>query len=439
MKRVFFGLLFTLTILGSFFARSAKAEFTTCAQLGLQNGGSSGGLCGIETGCIYSTAGSAAAPHLCCRPSDNSRDRCYNKLSGQFADPNYLQITPQPADATATGAVQDLLNTKTKKPIEIRFKPQITLPGSKFIAGDTIKITGNTLGEYIAALYAFGVTAIGILATVMVAFGGMQWLLAAGDRGKVQSAKETISSAIIGLILALTAYMLLLIVSPKLVKFNSLSLVPVKGIEQGASSSTEEVAAGARGATPSTATLSRNWLDATPTGVRTQYGALISSLLSPQVPEDMIYAIIYVESGGRPEVVSSAGACGIMQLLPATAQKTCEQLKNAQVGIEAGVAYLKQLASNTCPDTARRRNNTVAQCKPPAVQSTNCTNGNLNYVAAAYNGGVGANCGSRDCPGRTWWECQANPGYQETRDYVVKVQAARTKLQCLLTTSGDCI
>ncbi|MEK7631235.1 MAG: pilin, partial [Patescibacteria group bacterium] len=172
-------------------------------------------------------------------------------------------------------------------PVGIAFKPQLTLPGSKFIAGESIIITGNTLGEYIAALYVFMVGAIGILATVMTMYGGLRWVLAAGDRGKIQEAKETISSAIIGVILALSAYLLLLTISPKLVKFTSLTLKPVKPIEQVFAEG--EVSDGARGAAIGAATLTRDWLDGT-TGVRTQYGSLITSLQNSQVPADMIYA-----------------------------------------------------------------------------------------------------------------------------------------------------
>ncbi len=376
----------------------------------------------------------------CCVYGQNN---CSAPVNGRCADIVATDGTRIQAQRTTGNCSTQFICTGVGKPEItqstqkiIKFKPQIPLPGSALFNGQEIVITGSTLGEYIAALYVFMVSAIGILATVMVFFGGIKWTLAAGDMGKIQDAKETISSAIIGVILALTAYLLLLTISPKLVKFTSLTLTPVKGIAQEFNES--EVAFGFRGRPPSAATLTRAWLDDATTGVRAQYGGIIGSLKSAQVPEDMIYAIIYVESGGRPEVVSGAGACGIMQLLPATAGKTCDQLKVAQVGIEAGVAYLKQLASSTCPQTATRKDGSTAQCKPPSVEQTVCSDGDLYYVAAAYNGGVGANCGSRDCPGRTWWECQVNTGYQETRDYVLKVQAARTKLQCLLTTSGTC-
>ncbi|MEK7570053.1 MAG: transglycosylase SLT domain-containing protein [Patescibacteria group bacterium] len=374
-----------------------------------------------------------------CPAQPGSATQCCILLDGTCQQPNAQGQCSGPFAAPSAKACTELscrrpAITATAPTLNIKFKPQVALPGSTLFNGQEIIITGSTLGEYIAALYAFGVGAIGILATVMVAFGGMQWMLAAGDRGKIQAAKETISSAIVGLILALTAYLFLLAISPKLVRFRSLSLKTVVGVEE--TFNAGEIAFGARGRTQGSVILTREWLDNASSGVRTKYGSLIRSLQTPQVPEDMIYAIMYVESGGNPNAQSEDEkgdplACGLMQLKPATANKTCEQLKNPQVGIEAGVAYLKQLANDTCPEKAYRINGTVAECRPPAVQSTTCRSGDLYYVAAAYNGGPGANCGSRDCPGSTWWECSKNSGYQETRNYVVKVEAARKCLQLL--------
>jgi hypothetical protein len=47
-----------------------------------------------------------------------------------------------------------------------------------------------------------------VLAVLMVTIGGMQWLLAIGNAGKIGNAKDTIQQAILGLILALVAVLL---------------------------------------------------------------------------------------------------------------------------------------------------------------------------------------------------------------------------------------
>ncbi|ASQ46481.1 transglycosylase SLT domain-containing protein [Legionella clemsonensis] len=73
------------------------------------------------------------------------------------------------------------------------------------------------------------------------------------------------------------------------------------------------------------------------------------------IPQEFIYAIIRQESAFRDDVVSPAGARGLMQLMPATASAVAkrekipyvdkEQLFSSQKNINIGVAYLKQLAA----------------------------------------------------------------------------------------------
>jgi len=90
-----------------------------------------------------------------------------------------------------------------------------------------------------------------------------------------------------------------------------------------------------------------------------------------QIPKGLIYAIIRQESGFRDDVVSSAGAQGLMQLMPATAKSISKHEKIAYIdkkqlflskkNIEIGVAYLKEL-------TKRFKNHPI-------------------LIAAAYNAG----------------------------------------------------
>src|SRR5258708_29256635 len=42
-----------------------------------------------------------------------------------------------------------------------------------------------------------------------------------------------------------------------------------------------------------------------------------------QVPRELVHSIIEVESGWQPRAVSSKGAVGLMQLMPATAATFC--------------------------------------------------------------------------------------------------------------------
>jgi soluble lytic murein transglycosylase len=85
------------------------------------------------------------------------------------------------------------------------------------------------------------------------------------------------------------------------------------------------------------------------------YGSVVSSYSKTyQIPMALIYAIIRQESGFREDVVSPAGARGLMQVMPATASVVAKQEKisyghkdqlfSFQKNIVLGVAYLRHLA-----------------------------------------------------------------------------------------------
>ncbi|MDI6778048.1 MAG: pilin [Patescibacteria group bacterium] len=71
--------------------------------------------------------------------------------------------------------------------------------------------------EYIKQIIRFGFAAIGILALFMLSVGAYQYLMAAANLAKIESAKETISSALLGLVLGLTAFLILRTINPQLV------------------------------------------------------------------------------------------------------------------------------------------------------------------------------------------------------------------------------
>jgi soluble lytic murein transglycosylase-like protein len=99
-------------------------------------------------------------------------------------------------------------------------------------------------------------------------------------------------------------------------------------------------------------------------------------------------AVIAVESGGRADAVSHAGAEGLMQLMPAAAERFgVKDRKNARESIQGGVKYLDRLISDFDGDPV--------------------------MVLAGYNAGENA---VRKHGGV--------PPFAETRDYVPKVLAA---------------
>ncbi len=115
---------------------------------------------------------------------------------------------------------------------------------------------------------------------------------------------------------------------------------------------------------------------------------LLLNTVGTTVSPALVLAVIAVESSGRADAVSGAGAVGLMQLIPATAERfgVADSL-NAGQNIKGGVAYLDWLLQEFDGDPIM------------ALAGYNAGEG-----AVKRHGGV--------------------PPYAETRDYVPKVLAA---------------
>ena len=82
--------------------------------------------------------------------------------------------------------------------------------------------------------------------------------------------------------------------------------------------------------------------DAQPGTAAVQYANLYADCYG--VPRELVHAVIEVESGWQPAAVSSKGAAGIMQLMPATAAAFGVRSRfMVDQNIRAGVAYLARL------------------------------------------------------------------------------------------------
>ncbi|MBI5071815.1 hypothetical protein HZB93_02910 [Candidatus Falkowbacteria bacterium] len=81
--------------------------------------------------------------------------------------------------------------------------------------------------QYISQLYQWTISITGILAGIMIMIGGLLYLTAGGSPERLSNAKDYISNALVGLILALTSYFLLQTVNPALLslKFPKVPLV----------------------------------------------------------------------------------------------------------------------------------------------------------------------------------------------------------------------
>ncbi|ESW59909.1 MAG: lytic murein transglycosylase [Rhodobacter sp. CACIA14H1] len=125
---------------------------------------------------------------------------------------------------------------------------------------------------------------------------------------------------------------------------------------------------------------------------------ILKATVGTEVSPALVLAVMATESAGRVDAESHAGAQGLMQLIPATAERfdVADAMDGAQ-NIRGGVAYLDWLMKHFDRDPI--------------------------MVIAAYNAGEGAVKANRGVP-----------PYAETRDYVPKVLAAWQVAQGLCLT-----
>ncbi|GIO13530.1 hypothetical protein J19TS2_30850 [Cohnella xylanilytica] len=75
-------------------------------------------------------------------------------------------------------------------------------------------------------------------------------------------------------------------------------------------------------------------------------GLIESAASSYNVPSGLVTAVISAESSFNPKAKSSAGAGGLMQLMPATAKGLgVKDVYNPEQNVNAGTKYLGQLVS----------------------------------------------------------------------------------------------
>ncbi len=94
-----------------------------------------------------------------------------------------------------------------------KFTPEIPIPG--VFTGEQ-NADDSLLTRYIRAIYIYFVWVVGIVAVVMVMYGGIRWVSAAGNPGQIKEARDIIDNAVIGVLIALVSVVLLNTINPKL-------------------------------------------------------------------------------------------------------------------------------------------------------------------------------------------------------------------------------
>lgn len=82
----------------------------------------------------------------------------------------------------------------------------------------TGELKSTDLDTYLETVFAFGISLAGILAVLMIVIGGIEYITAYGNTGRTENAKNRITQALIGLLLAICAYLILYTINPDLIK-----------------------------------------------------------------------------------------------------------------------------------------------------------------------------------------------------------------------------
>ena len=101
--------------------------------------------------------------------------------------------------------------------------PLEPLPGASTEGGTPEPVS---LTEYLELVFAFGISIAGILAVTMIVIGGIQYITAYGNPGMVTNAKNRITQALLGLLLAVGAWLILYTINPDLAK-GKLTIPPI--------------------------------------------------------------------------------------------------------------------------------------------------------------------------------------------------------------------
>ncbi len=86
---------------------------------------------------------------------------------------------------------------------------------------------GSDLPGYVSAIYKMALVIVTLSAVLMLTVGGFMYLTSAGNTASIGTAKGIIYDSLIGLIIALCAWLVLYIINPDLVEINLTTLAPV--------------------------------------------------------------------------------------------------------------------------------------------------------------------------------------------------------------------
>lgn len=259
----------------------------------------------------------------------------------------------------------------------LTYTPMENIPGFESVGGDFV--------NYILAVYKFGIWTVGIAALLMITLGGFMYITSAGNNASMGRAKSVIGDAIIGIVMALSAYLLLKTINPELVRIQSIN----QALEKAASSYNGQYPNINTGPMPQNCS-AQEWQ---------QVFSAASS--STGIDKCALQAVAAIESGCNktPQRTHNGQDCGVTQIRAQdNCGTTCDDLEqNPQKAVECTARYLQKCSSKW------RTNNEEQKIRD---------------MYAGYNGGCGALDASNSCSGMTnsygnpyqKWDCPKDCG-----------------------------
>lgn len=186
----------------------------------------------ISLGLATPTQDVRAQPTGCCVAGSGGAGNCAQttaeECSGNGGSFNPAQNCSE-VDACNASAGSSTCGSISKEEMErltgrgvTTYVPDISIPG--FTAGTSVEINGSTIANYIRGIFIIFIWSVGVLAVVMVIYGGIKWVAAGGNPGLIGDAKDVITNAIIGLVIALTSFLVLRLINPEFTNFTPLSV-----------------------------------------------------------------------------------------------------------------------------------------------------------------------------------------------------------------------
>lgn len=141
-----------------------------------------------------------------------TKDECL-KVKGMDGKPKYVWIPPKKNPDVQVGNYCYITPMRTDLEIDIG--------EHTFVAGAT---------KYINVAYKYAIGLAVLFAVVTIIYAGFQWMLS-GIADKVQDAKDKIQSAVLGLLLILSAYTLLNTINPQLTQLRTPPMQAIKPLK----------------------------------------------------------------------------------------------------------------------------------------------------------------------------------------------------------------